>query len=235
MLVIVPSRGRPDNIKALYEAFRETSTGSDTYLVVAVDEDDPKLDEYLALADSPYPPAYACTQVGPRLRLGGTLNKTAAFAIEHDLLGSHNLIGFMGDDHRPRTRGWDVEIMQAHRVFGDGVVYGNDLIQGQNLPTAAFISTWIIRTLGYMVPPRLIHLYIDNAWKSIGEGMGRLTYLPDVIIEHMHPIAGKAEWDAGYNEANSADINQTDHDTYDHWVATGLPMDIIKLREAGLC
>lgn len=228
MLVIVPSRGRPGNVSSLIGAWRDTAGVA--LLVIAVDEDDPALPEYRKLNLNPQ----MHLRVGRRLRLGGTLNEVATDPNILEFAGRQS-IGFMGDDHRPRTQDWDLKIERALHELGAGVVYGNDLIQGPNLPTAAFISADIIRTLGYMVPPRLVHLYIDNAWKSLGEGMGRLTYLPDVVIEHMHPIAGKAEWDAGYVEVNSGEMQQADHDAYDYWVATGLPMDIIKLREAGLC
>lgn len=93
----------------------------------------------------------------------------------------------------------------------------------------------IVRTLGWMAPPTLEHLYIDNAWKTLGKGMGRLRYLPDVILEHMHPAAGKAEMDGTYHQANSGAQDQRDHAAFDAWVRDGLPGDLAKLRAAGLC
>ena len=57
-----------------------------------------------------------------------------------------------------------------------------------------------------MVPPGMIHLYFDNFWLDFGRAMGKITYLPDVIIEHMHPAVGKAVLDAGYQEVNAPEM-----------------------------
>jgi hypothetical protein len=50
--------------------------------------------------------------------------------------------------------------------------------------------------------PGCIHLYFDNFVKQLAIDLGCLVYLPDVIIEHLHPAAGKAEMDEGYERVN---------------------------------
>jgi hypothetical protein len=230
LLMIVPSRGRPQNIAALLEAWAETTTG-DTELWVALDEDDPKIAEYLTIQPQmtwPGPPVHPPAWFArPRLRLAGTLNALAAEAVE---MGHYKAIGFMGDDHRPRTKGWDVALATALDALGAGVAYGNDLIQGAALPTAVAMTSDIIATLGYMVPPGLVHLYLDNAWLSLGEGLGRIRYLPEVVIEHMHPLAGKAPQDDRYREVNSQEQYLADRRAYEKWVDGGLDADLAKLR-----
>ena len=81
-------------------------------------------------------------------------------------------------------------------------MYGNDLFQRGNLPTQVAMSTAVVRALGHMAPPTLTHLYVDDYWLALGKSAGCITYLPDVIVEHCHPVAGKAEWDAGYARVN---------------------------------
>jgi hypothetical protein len=207
MIVIVPSRGRPKRVAELIDAFVSTRTGPTT-LFIAVDSDDPCLQDYMNLVTTDFPDRVHI-HVRGRLRLAGTLNHYVNVFIEEHLANPDarprtDIFGFMGDDHRPRTTGWDaiIEREMAH-MGGTGIVYGNDLLQGQTLPTAVFMSANIVETLGYMVPPGLVHMYLDNTWKTWGEAMNRLKYLPDVIFEHMHPVAGKAEWDAGYVEVNA--------------------------------
>jgi len=39
-----------------------------------------------------------------------------------------------------------------------------------------------------------MHLTIDDAFMDIGAGLGRLTFLPKVLIEHLHPAGGKVPW-----------------------------------------
>ncbi|HWB37324.1 MAG TPA: hypothetical protein VHA75_15000, partial [Rugosimonospora sp.] len=48
LVVLVPSRGRPEAARALVAAFRATSTG-DTKLTFIVDEDDPAREQYAAI------------------------------------------------------------------------------------------------------------------------------------------------------------------------------------------
>lgn len=222
MACIVPSRGRPGNAAALVEAWAGTlSDGGFMHLHIAVDLDDPELSAYEALKL----PRWATLWIDERRRLGGTLNHLAPM-----LAGINGSVGFMGDDHRPRTAGWDVAIAEACQ--SDSVVYGNDLIQGANLPTAVFLGSQIVRTLGWMVLPGMVHLFMDNLWKTLGEQLGTLRYLPDVIIEHVHPIAGKAEWDDGYSAANAAEVWAHDEALYREWVGYRMVDDVARIKAA---
>lgn len=229
MLVIVPSRGRPQNIRRLLDAWEDTNAMAT--LVVAVDDDDPQLDNYIdAMKHAPNDEQFQL-HIGRRLRLAGTLNHVANERVNREGALGSDIIGFMGDDHVPRTFKWDLEIEVTFSARGIGVVYGNDLIQGPNLPTAVFMSAAIIRALGYMVPSGLTHMYLDNTWKVWGEGMGRLTYLHHTIIEHMHPIAGKAEWDDRYVEVNAGRQYAADEAAYRNYLASRVTYDLNKLRE----
>ena len=229
MLVIVPSRGRPQNIKRLIDAWVET--GAEATLLVAVDDDDREQNAYRWVMET----APNCEQyqlhVGRRLRLAGTLNELAVERVNRAGALPNDVIGFMGDDHCPRTMQWDAHVALTLHNDGLGVAYGNDLIQGPNLPTAVFMSAAIIQTLGYMVPPGLTHMYLDNTWKTWGEGMGRLHYMPHVIIEHLHPIAGKAEWDERYVEVNAGHQYAADEAAYKNYLASRVTYDLNKLRE----
>jgi hypothetical protein len=113
-----------------------------------------------------------------------------------------------GDDHRVRTRGWDEALTDAAGPVG--IAYGDDLIQGVELPTSVVMSSDIVRTLGQMVPPTLQHLFVDDYWKALGIGIGQLHYVPEVVIEHMHPSAGKAEMDDSYAITNHPDRYESD-------------------------
>jgi hypothetical protein len=221
MIVIVPSRGRPHNIAALVECWRTTRACAS--LRVCVDDDDPELEAYRAL-DLGW---FGSLIVGPRQRLGGWLNLAAQFAAAGN---SDIAIGFMGDDHRPRTFSWDQTIEANVIVGGHLVTYGNDMIQGERLPTAVFLHSVVVRTLGYFVPPGMVHLYLDDFWKLLGERLGTLRYLPEVVIEHCHPTAGTAPDDERYAEVNAPEVYAGDKARFDEYVATRLDADIAKLQ-----
>ena len=217
MTILVPSRGRPENIIRLMDAWSTTTTRN-TRLLILVDDDDPKLDEYLAITNIDI-------QVGPRLRIGGTLNTVAPIEATKCFA-----IGFMGDDHLPRTKGWDDRFLTALKEARVGVAWGNDLYHGANLPTAVVMTSNIVTTLGYFVMPGGIHLFLDNFWLAIGRGLDSAHYLDDVIIEHIHPYFGKAEFDKTYTEANDATVSSADEITFNNYVATQLQDDLQKLR-----
>ena len=122
----------------------------------------------------------------PQRGLVKALNYAAPMYVEE-----YEAIGFMGDDHRPRTTGWDSAYLDVLRGLGPGYVYGNDLLVGERIPTHVAISSSIIKSLGFFGPPGFTHLCVDLTWKDMGEALGRLFYLENVIVEHMHPAAGK--------------------------------------------
>jgi hypothetical protein len=221
MLILCPSRGRPGNAARLAAAIRDTATGP-VELVFLIDDDDPCLGEYRAAL-----PAGRGThiEVEERRQIGHTLNwavRWRAHTVMH--------VGFLGDDHVPRTEGWDEALTGAVDQMGGGFAYGDDLIMGAGLPTAIVMSSDIPRTLGCMVPGGLGHLFFDNAWKDLGEQTGHLAYRPDVVIEHMHPLAGKAPRDLVYDEGNSAERWAADEEAYKRWRQVDMARDVGWLR-----
>lgn len=224
LVYLVPSRGRPDNIVDLAAAWART-TSSAAALVVAVDDDDPALADYLAVAERFAAWPWLRFYVGPRLRLGGTLNNLAP-----RLALGRLAVGFMGDDHRPRTSGWDEDILAALDEHPAAIVYADDLIQGPALPTAVAVSSVVITELGYMVPPGAVHLYLDNYWLELGRRLGSLRYLHDVVVEHCHPIAGTAPHDAGYAEVNAPEVYAADERVWHEYRRTELPDAVARLN-----
>jgi len=217
--IMVPSRGRPGNIRRLQENMFENCR-VDTSLHVYVDNDDPRLDEYRELVG-------VNLVVGEPSRIGPILNRNVM-----DLVDNYYIVGFMGDDHAPRTPGWDKVFLDHLTEMRTGVVYGNDLFQGQNLATAVCMTSDIIKTLGYFSLPGANHLFLDNFWMSIGRGIDRLYYFDDVVIEHIHPAKEKAEWDEVYANANSGETWAFDEAAYLKYLANQYSSDIVKLKTA---
>lgn len=219
LVIVVPSRGRPGAATELLEAFIATCT-ADTRLVVAVDQDDP------TAAD--YPDG---TWTAPTRGMVSTLN----WAVNRTLEELQPFaIGFMGDDHRPTTRGWDArylrELHELHDQCGAGIVYGNDLIQGKRLPTQVAMTASIPRALGHLAPERFGHLFVDNVWKAWGEGAGCLRYLDDVIVQHLHPVTGQVEWDEGHKRVNSPSQHRADKTAWVNYQQDELGQAVASIR-----
>lgn len=219
----------------MVRSLRDTAHLFATQVILVVDRDDPELDGYLRLPGK-------FTEAGTGLPLRPP-DRPSVMVLDDELTGDlvratntaaarvwddDCIIGHVGDDHRFRTPGWDRVIEAA--LSDPGIAYGDDLLQGANLPTAVFMSSAIPRTLGYFALPTCRHMRIDRAWKRLGEGLGRLRYLPDVVIEHLHPSAGKAPSDAGYERAVAG--WPADKTAYRAWVRDGLGPDVARVREA---
>lgn len=215
-VLLVPSRGRPENIARLVQALEDTQSNID--LKVGIDEDDPKLQEYKRLAGFEL-------VVGERKKFGGTFNEMSMNNLDY------KYIHFVGDDMCPRTEKWDELMRKELEELGTGIVYGNDLYQGINIATQWAFTSDIPKTLGYAVPPGFVHLFIDNMYMELGKSIDRLVYMPSVIIEHIHPAAGKAEQDQTYVEANSSANWTNDRIRFEKYLAEELASDAAKLRK----
>jgi hypothetical protein len=213
-LIIIPSRDRVQNVNRAVDAIKNTATMSD--IIIALDNDNdhiyPKIDGVVY-------------KVGPRLRMNGTLN-----ALSSRYVDKYETITFMGDDHLPRTHGWDEKLYDPISKRGYGVSYGNDLFQKQALPTAVMMSSNIIKILGFMAPPALIHMFMDNFWKRLGEELRCLDYFDDVIIEHMHAYVGKSELDEMYLSVNNPEVGSHDGQKYGEYINLQFDSDIRKIK-----
>lgn len=214
-LVIIPSRSRPDSIDRAIKFLKETSIISD--FCVAIDDD--QSDLYPRIDGVIY-------EVNPRLKMNGTLNLVA-----NKYADDYETIFFMGDDHLPQTMQWDHFLAGAIASKGYGLAYGNDLFQGKNLATAVMMSTNIIKSFGFMAPPKLVHLFMDNFWMLLGMDLDSIWYFDDVIIEHLHYLAGKSTADAGYLEVNAPDLSNADRVELQRYMTEEYPADLARFKE----
>ena len=79
-------------------------------------------------------------------------------------------------------------------------VHGRDGIHDASFGTHGFIHRRWVDTVGYFVPPYFSSDYNDTWLNEVANALGRRVYLPGLYTEHMHPVAGKAPWDATYHE-----------------------------------
>lgn len=220
LALIIPTRNRVSNALRLWDQIWATVHGStfltdDIYFIVG--EDDPSKWKYLAEVPS--------VEIFPDHGLVKALNWTAT-----RLSQKYECLAFMGDDHFPKTEGWDEMYVNELYSLGDGFVYGDDLLMGERIPTQIAMTSSIVETLGFFTPPGFTHLCCDLAWKDLGEGIDKITYMPEVVIEHLHPAAGKAEEDEGYKFVNSPEMVQRDEAEYFRWKSDDLPGQLEKLR-----
>jgi len=223
LVVLCPTRGRPQAAREAHEAFASTKRLATSEILFVVDDDDAKLDEYLAL-DIP------TIHLPPPGNMATALNHGVRWAIDNL---SPRFVGFIGDDHRFRTDGWDTYFTDLLMERGGGMVYGNDLVRPDgDIPTQIVMSTEIVTTLGWMALPGAKHLYLDNTWRVLGDEVGCLYYMPDIVVEHMHPSVGKADWDESYRRVNAGAVYDHDAKAFEAWVNGNAKEDIARVKEA---
>jgi hypothetical protein len=217
-LIIVPSRNRVNNVERLVKGIKETSLISD--VMIGLDEDNhdiyPRFNGVIYEVNEP-----------TDKRMNGVLN-----LLSTRYSNMYKTITFMGDDHLPKTYGWDKKLYAPIEEKGYGVSYGNDLFQGKNLPTAVMMSSNIIKCLGFMSPPEQVHMFLDNFWKALGEKINSLFYFDNVIIEHLHAYAGKSELDEMYQSVNNSEIADNDGKKYGYYIYNKFENDVAKLKES---
>lgn len=221
LAILVPSRGRPASIERLAAACEKTCR-TDVVLMLGLDDDDPALAAYGGGLDY----WRTITSVRPRMGLAAWTNYLCSAVID----GSVDVpyLASLGDDHMPVTDGWDEQLITAIEHMGGGFAYPNDQ-RREDIPEAVIVSAPIVRTLGWMACPALHHWYIDNVWADLGRAVGRLAYLPGVIVRHLHPLAAaEVQLDATYEDA--ARSWDADLRAYQRWRLHDMRNDIATVR-----
>lgn len=231
LAMICPTRGRPEAVHRMGDAWERTWAHQDNVFGVSklfwiVDADDPELAGYKKAIDE-----YEWMDVGsiPKwMPMVPKLNWAA-----RQLSTMFTCVGFLGDDHLPRTDGWALRLAAAldNMPSATGIVYGRDGLRDKALPTWWAMSSNIVAKLGRMVPADVQHLYCDNSIYQLGAKSGTLEYLDDVLIEHMHPVAAKAEWDPSYVRVNRPEQYLRDRLSFEAWVLDGMDRDASLVRD----
>lgn len=185
--ILCPTRNRPENIKRLFNSAVSTADEGIEF-VFYIDEDDTKSESVLDNL-----PVKSIK--GKRIVLSQMWNECADMA-------SGDIMMHAGDDLVFKTTGWDTLVKEVFKQFPDGIafVYGRDGYSPDDFGTHGFLhKNWVTAT-GYFVPPYFSSDYNDTWLNDVAKRIGRHVFLPDLLIEHMHPICGKGEWDRTHEE-----------------------------------
>ena len=210
--ILLPTRGRPDNFARFVQACY--ATANDWHLFVRLDTDDigaPGYDDILAECGNEVSVFH-----GNRIGFAASVNELAHRA---DMYGVSHL-GMFGDDVETVSESWDTALVNA---LGDdlGVAYGDDGLRHKHapdLPTHYVTQTEVYRRLGYLAPPTIRHLFLDNVARDVGRYLKNFQYVP-VAIPHLHPWnEGEHLHDSTYAEGGrNPDIRLADRRAYIAW------------------
>lgn len=115
--------------------------------------------------------------------------------------------GWLADDTRPRSDGWDRGLEQAAGRWN--LAYANDLwfaadsheaarlADGFNLSSGLCFGGDLVRAVGWWALPGVRQAGIDTAWTEIVRPLGLHRYRPDIVVEHLNWRTGKRPRDDG--------------------------------------
>lgn len=216
-LVMIGTRSRPDNAVRAFNQLKKVSVESDYLIIINEDQRDlyPEID---GVAREVVPSEFGCIE--------------KATHVLPKYWDSYATVTGIDDDCMVTTHGWDAILAQPIKRRGYGLSYGNDTMQGENLPTKVMISTNIIKALGFWAPPPIKHLYADNFWKALGQELGALDYFPDVMMEHWHYLNGKAPKDDLYESIYAPGEMTKAETAFKKYVLEDSARDMERVRKA---
>ena len=216
LMVMVPTRGRPERLRKCLDSFKETSTCAD--ITVITDPDDPSYDGF-DFGEA------AHGVLEPRAYLTGKLNKTAeAFA------DMYRVLMWVADDHVFETPGWDTIMLgRLEEMGGSGWVYPEDT-RRSDVPEIWMVSSDIVRALGWFANPVLNHFYVDNTIGELGKRSGLIRWCPQAVIRHEHySITPGVDRDEVYRTTEEM-FGPSDIAAYHEWCAAQMGNEVAVLR-----
>ena len=192
---IIPSRGRPHNIRRLVAACIET--GMSTPALLRLDDDDPYLDDYLRI----------------EINWEVVVSKRIPLSEVYNEVYNRNLdwYGFLADDILPETKRWDRLLVEA--AGKDSLAFGEDGINGDTRAVHFVLGGGLVRSIGWLALLGLDRIYIDTVWNDIARRRGVLRFLPEVKLTHLHFSNRRALRDKIYKKYNKA----RDKSIYEAW------------------
>lgn len=192
--ILLPTRGRPSFVYRLFDSLIQTTSDPKSIeIVLYMDADD------IASHEISHPELKITKLIRPS---GSPMGK-----ITRECYGASRgrYIMLMNDDAIFRTQNWDISVMDAFARFHDDIafVYGNDLEQGEKVPTFPILSRKACEIMGGVCPTGYLNLHIESHLFDIFNqlkrfGHNRIVYLNDVIFEHLHYAVGKSDHDRTY-------------------------------------
>jgi hypothetical protein len=192
LLLMVPTKGRPDKYKILEDSY-QSNHGDASMLMPIIDLDEKEM----------YEPSKYDVQ---RIYFSGNLVDKLNYGAEVALSLGYKYIGWVGDDVVIQTPDFDLAIIAAFEADpAIKIIHCADMLHNGAIANHWIVRAELVKALHYFIPPEFKHLYIDNFWTKVGAETNTIKYLPHVILEHRHWINQKAQNDATYQLAEAND------------------------------
>lgn len=212
----MPTRGRPSRAFEAIASFLSTN-GGNADLLIACDFDDP--DRFKIEHKN-----IRWAEVAP---MGMAQTFSVLASVNTD---AYNIIGLTADDVTFNCPVWDYTLYTEFEQKGTGIYYGPSNLRTDDLCSHPFITSDIIRALGYAAAPGSRHLYLDNLWREIGKSIDRYFFIKLLVMDHIHFTRFPHLRDEGYDRVNSEETYAHDKAVFETWRDSELPKVLPKLK-----
>lgn len=232
--VLIPTRGRPQQLRRLLDSLKATSR-KNVIAAFYADSDDEYLPEYKAINQEYAVPILT----GPPVDFGLKLQLLVRGVVHGPLYkGKVGALMMCGDDAVFATPDWDEHTREAMGKFPDGIYaisHNGGLMKIEPKPKIChphpLVGIEWYNALGYISPPWLRHFCVDRYVQDIARTLNRFVFMPKTIVEHRR--AGHwpgCEKDATYERIRRNDVlNVSDRLSYKH-MQRAIAADVALLR-----
>jgi hypothetical protein len=169
--VVCPSRGRPQLAKRMIDSLLK-NPGCEVEILLYLNEDDTKLQEYKNLIDNKY------YLIGPDRSPGYSWNLLAQQA-------KYDIIFLMGDDAYNTTDNWGEIVLKTFDLYKDKIVMVvpdiKRISKKEFCPHFLLHKNWI-KTLGYFIPPHFHQHYVDSWTREVAKALNRYILLKNFVV-----------------------------------------------------
>ena len=207
ILIVVPTRNRPKNVRRFYNSWKENTNGSSD-VVLVTDEDDKNDYSYTGFM----------IEKNERLSTTGKIN----IGVKNHLKG-HKIIGFLGDDCTVDTENFEDVIVKSLSETRFGMLRPSNGFDVYDNPDHVFITVELYNFLGWFAYPKLYHSFCDYVWRDIRDilektSTGKYVNTKDVVFTHYNSIYfPDLKKDTLHNAVYENKSNDEDKEIYDHW------------------
>lgn len=206
LLVLIPTRSRPEQCARLIESFDKTTDNADLLFLTDVDDDSYKDMDWKG---------HACMMSDPRPTVVQKLNNAAMQFID-----DYDRMVWYADDNEFVTPHWDTLMQKTlDEMGGTGWVYSYDH-RRTDIPETWMVSSDITRELGWFANPLLSLYYIADSIGVLGRRSSLLRFCREAEVPHHHyEVDPETKYDNTYREAEQR-FGKNDLLNYQAWVTS---------------
>lgn len=203
LLVMIPTRGRPEQCKNLIESFDKNTDNAD--LVFLTDADDESYKDFDWQG-------HACLVTDPRPTMVQKLNSAA-----YKFLDDYDVMAWYADDNEFVTPHWDTLMLNTlDEMGGSGWVYSWDH-RRTDIPETWMVSTDIVREMGWYANPLMSMYFVADSIAIIAKRASLLRFCKEADIPHHHyEVDPNVKRDATYQSSEML-YGRNDQLTWQAW------------------